>query len=164
MTCLGRAKNLSLAMVGLLMCQFLLGMVVNLFVSIPLHHPGSRSQSFSGVGRAIAWVIPNGAVALSAHVILAFALVLISARHLQVTTSAGRRRWTVLSTVGVVALLGAAFNGLNFLNEGDNASSMTMTVLFGVALTCYAVCGFQVAVAIAANGKGEPSAAAAWMG
>jgi len=52
---------MALAILILLALQFLLGMVVNLFVTIPKHHPGSNPpEYFGGVVRSVDWAILQG--------------------------------------------------------------------------------------------------------
>ena len=48
-----------------------------------------------------------------------------------------RRMATVMSAVGALAILGAAFNGVSFLNYGHAFSSMIMAGLWALALACY---------------------------
>src|SRR5580693_603381 len=50
------------------------------------------------------------------------------------------RYWTVLAAaaVGLITIIGAAFSGANFTNNGgQDSASMTMAVLAGVAMLCY---------------------------
>lgn len=65
---------LCLALVG----QFLLGMVTDLFVTIPPQHPGiDAHEYFAGVVQVIGWAVPHGTGWLTAHVL--FGLVLVVA-------------------------------------------------------------------------------------
>ncbi|HUZ90190.1 MAG TPA: hypothetical protein VMU49_10250 [Candidatus Acidoferrales bacterium] len=55
------SRGMALAILILLALQFLLGMVVNLFVTIPKHHPGSNPpEYFGGVVRSVDWAILQG--------------------------------------------------------------------------------------------------------
>ena len=55
-----------------------IGMFVNLFVSIPKHHPGADSSDyFSGSTRSVSWAIAHGGVVLAIHVALGLLLALM---------------------------------------------------------------------------------------
>lgn len=41
------------------------------------------------------------------------------------------------SVLGALAIVGAAFNGVSFVNYGHNFSSMIMAGLWALALGCY---------------------------
>lgn len=50
----------------------------------------------------------------------------------------GGDRVTVgLTVVGALAVIGAGFNGVSFLNYGQGFSSMIMAGLWALALACY---------------------------
>jgi hypothetical protein len=49
----------------------------------------------------------------------------------------------ILAAVGALAVIGAGFNGVSFVNYGQGFSSMIMAGLWALALACYvagAVC------------------------
>src|ERR1700687_5892355 len=53
---------------GALIAQFLLGMAVNLFVTIPTDHPGAnRPEYFGGVVASVSWAILPGGLWLTLH-------------------------------------------------------------------------------------------------
>jgi len=69
---------MALAATLLLLIQAAIGMVVNLYVSIPIHHPGARpSDYFGGSLRSVTCAITHGVLALAVHATLGLALVLI---------------------------------------------------------------------------------------
>jgi hypothetical protein len=153
-----RFSRICLAMAVLLLAQFVVGMVVNLYVSIPAVHPGANATDFfPGIGSAIAWAISRGALALAAHVVLGLALIVMSLTHIITAASTGRRSWVVLSIAGTLFLLGAAFNGASFVNYGHDFSSLIMSGCFLLALVCYAACGVQAAVAVERGGQPQAS-------
>ncbi len=118
----------------LLVAQYLLGMVVNLFVTIPAHRPGNY---FAGAVSGIALAMRNGPAWLAVHV--AFGLALVVASLIIAATSSGNGRGVaVTSGLGSLAIIGAAFNGASFLAYAQNFSSMIMAGLWAVALGCYA--------------------------
>lgn len=56
-------RGTELGLVITLVAQYLLGMVINLFVSIPESHPGSNpAEYFSGVVQSVAWAVTDGGV------------------------------------------------------------------------------------------------------
>ena len=61
----------------MLVIQFLLGMAVNLFVTIPTDHPGARpAEYFSGVVQSVTWAILHGHALLILHASLGLLLVI----------------------------------------------------------------------------------------
>lgn len=124
-----------------LLIQFLIGMVVNLFVTVPGHHPGAKANDFfAGIASAIGWVIPDGPVWLAAHVTLGLALVVASLANLAWAPALHHKTYTAASVLGALAILGAAFNGASFVNYGHDFSSMIMSGLWALALSCYLAC------------------------
>lgn len=135
-----RLRLAYLVMSLLLLVQFALGMVVNLFVSIPKHHPGVEpSNYFAGSAQSIGWAIPRGGVWLAAHASLGLALVLCGIVVLVLGLRSGGRVVTSTAVVGAIAILGAGFNGASFLDFNEDFSSMIMASLFAVALGSYIV-------------------------
>jgi len=51
----------------------------------------------------------------------------------------GRRACVVVAAVGLAGILLAGITGAIFLRDGQNISSMLMSVGFAVAVTCYVV-------------------------
>ncbi|HEY3611977.1 MAG TPA: hypothetical protein VGL06_31090 [Pseudonocardiaceae bacterium] len=122
----------------LLLIQYLLGMAVNLFVTLPARHPGAGARDyFTGVAAGLAWVIPHGPTLAAAHAAVGLALVLAAVASIALTWRHNTRAATVTSVLGALAILGAAFNGASFLNYGHDVSSMIMAGLWAVALACY---------------------------
>lgn len=130
----------------LLLAQFLLGMVVNLYVNIPHHHPGTGAHNFfAGIASAGSWVIPDGPVWLAAHVVFGLALVVAAFANVAWSWRIGNRLCTAVSALGALAILGAAFNGFSFVNYGHDFSSMIMAGLWALALASYLTCLFATA-------------------
>jgi hypothetical protein len=130
------AANLAACL--LLLIQYLLGMVANLYVTVPDHHPGSGARSyFTGVTSGLAWVIPDGPGWVAAHSALGLALVLAAFAVLALSWKRGSRLATGLAALGAAAILGAGFNGASFLNYGHDFSSMIMAALWALALASY---------------------------
>jgi hypothetical protein len=130
----------------LLLVQYLLGMVVNLFVTIPAHHPGAgASNYFTGAADGLGWVIPDGPVWVAVHAVFGMALVVAAFGSLVTDLRWASRTSAVLSVLGALAILGAAFNGASFLTYGKNINSMIMAGLWALALVCYLGCMFDAA-------------------
>jgi hypothetical protein len=124
-----------------LVAQFLLGMVANLYVTIPEHHPGARANDFfTGAASAIGWAIPNGPGWLAAHVSLGLALIIAGLANSFWASAMRYKAYTALTVLAALATIGAAFNGLSFVNYGHDFSSMIMSALWALALTCYLAC------------------------
>jgi hypothetical protein len=138
------AVNLTVCV--LLLVQYLLGMVGNLFVTIPAHHPGADPANyFTGSASGLGWVIPDGPGWLAAHAALGLALVLAAIGSLVLTWGRAGRLCTAMSALGLLAIIGAGFNGLSFLDFGYNSSSMIMAGLWALALACYLTCVYLAA-------------------
>ncbi len=125
-------------MLGWLVVQFLLGMATNLFVDIPTNHPGARPpEYFSGVAQSVTWAILHGAVLLQLHAVLGLILLIgavsVFVRALRKSTGSVK----IATGVGMVAILGAGFNGGSFLNYNEDFSSMIMAGFFAIAMASY---------------------------
>jgi hypothetical protein len=130
----------------LLLVQYLLGMVVNLYVVIPAHHPGAGAGNYlAGAASGVAWVIPDGPAWAAAHAALGLAIVVAAVSAIFWSRRGGSRLTMFMSVLGALAILGAAFNGVSFLNYGKSFSSMIMAGLWALALVCYLVGLFAAA-------------------
>lgn len=117
--------------------QFALGMLLNLFVELPKTHPGSSgdeyfSRSFTSLG----WALSGGAgPALLAHAWLALLLAL-GALALFIRCLVGRvRGWRWLTGVAALFTVGAFFNGMSFVDYGEDFSSAIMAGCWLIAVT-----------------------------
>ncbi|MBO0803586.1 MAG: hypothetical protein J2P25_11005 [Nocardiopsaceae bacterium] len=120
-------RRASLAALVILTVQYGLGMYVNLYVTVP----GADH------GKDIGTAISNGPTALSAHAVLGLLLVLTAIGVLVQALIA--RLWAVLApaAVALIAIIGAAAEGVRFASQGPADASMTMAMLTGVALLGY---------------------------
>jgi hypothetical protein len=129
----GRVRGLrraSFAAFVILLVQYGLGMYTNLYVTVP------GSDHGQGLGTAIS----NGPAVLSLHAVLGLLLVLAAIGVLVQAIIV--RRWAVLTAavIALAAVIGAAFAGAGFVGGTQAASaSMSMAVLTGVAMLCYAI-------------------------
>ena len=134
----GRLLAVNFAACLLLLVQYLLGMVANLYVVIPGRHPGAGARDyFTGAASGLAWVITQGPAWAAAHAAFGLALVLAAFASIALTRRQGGRMAVALSVLGALAILGAGFNGASFLNYGHDFSSMIMAGLWALALACY---------------------------
>lgn len=132
----------------LVLVQAGLGMVVNLYVVVPAHHPGAKpAEYFSGSFRSVIWAIGQGPVALAVHAGLGLVLVLM-ALALAVRAAVARTGWVAFTFVlGALLVIGAGFNGASFLDFRMNFSSLLMALLALAAAACYLAGGFLLAPA-----------------
>jgi len=125
----------------LLVVQFVVGMSVNLYVTIPTHHPGAGSGPYlSGAVASVLWSFSSGLPLLIIHVVIGIVLLLNGVELvLHAVRSHRGPAPTWLAAVGLAAILFAGFNGASFLKYNLNISSMLMSVGFAVAVVCYVV-------------------------
>jgi hypothetical protein len=129
----GMLRRTSLGMAVGLLVQYGLGMVVNLYVTVPRQDEGGGF--LTAIGRALA----NGPVALGVHTALGL-LLIVGAVSLMIRAAAARQRAaTWLSAVGLLAILGAAASGAGFVNSDSDGASLAMALLTGAALLCYVI-------------------------
>jgi hypothetical protein len=70
---------MTLGIAVLLIAQTAVGMAVNLYVMVPVHHPGAQPANyFTGSLRSIAWATGHGTLALAIHASLGLAIVAIA--------------------------------------------------------------------------------------
>lgn len=128
----------------LLAIQFLIGMVVNLYVQVPSVHPGAQApEYFTGVTQGIGWVLVHGTLALWIHTVLGLLLVFTSLILLGLAITLRQRVWIITSVLGLMGILGAGFNGASFLNYGHDFSSLIMSAGLLLAVISYIV-GFSI--------------------
>jgi hypothetical protein len=150
-----RVFAVDLAACALLLIQYLLGMVVNVFTVLPGRHPGaSAGNYFSGAVAGLGWVVSDGPGWAAAHAAFGMALAAAAIAAVLLTWRKGGRVSVTLSVVGALAVIGAGFNGVSFLNYGKGFSSMIMAGLWALALACY-VTGALIAILAFAQGKGR---------
>jgi hypothetical protein len=132
-----RQLAVNLAACALLLVQYLLGMVVNVYVVLPGRHPGANaSDYFSGAAAGLAWVITDGPAWAAAHAAFGMAIAAAAIAAVALAWRGGTAARTA-SVVGGLAVIGAGFNGTSFVNYGHAFSSMIMAGLWALALACY---------------------------
>jgi hypothetical protein len=133
-------RNQFLGTLVFLIVQFLLGMAVNLFVTIPTDHPGANPpEYFGGVVQSVTWAVLHGHVLLQVHAVLGLLLVLNALGLLVAAIRMRARDLIVVTSLGLFGVLAAGFNGGSFLNYNQDFSSMIMATFFAWAVVSYAV-------------------------
>jgi hypothetical protein len=124
----------------LLLAQFLIGMLVNLYVRIPQVHPDSTGPDyFLRLLQGVPWAVIHGQLPLQVHAALGLLLVLGALVMVVLAVISHRRAWVIASILGAIGVVGAGFNDRSFLNYGHDFSSMLMALGFAVAIGSYAV-------------------------
>jgi hypothetical protein len=141
-----RVMVVNVAACVLLLIQFLLGMVVNLYVTLPSQHPGAGAGNyFGGAASGLVWAISDGPAWAAAHAAFGLALVLAALAGLALTWRQRSRTARAAAVLGALAVVGAGFNGASFLNYRHAFSSMIMAGLWALALACYITGAFLAA-------------------
>ena len=119
---------------ALLILQFAIGIVVNLYATVPAKDKGSGI--FGAIGRALT----NGPASLATHAGLGL-LIVVAAVALVVRSIVTRHTGSiVLSLIGLAAIISAALNGARFVADGGPANaSLAMALSTAVAMLCYAI-------------------------
>lgn len=143
-----RLRTASLGLVVMLIIEFILGIVYNLY--------GTAPTSTKSIG-----LFSSPTIAL--HVILGILLGLAAIGQLVRAIRIRHRLSIWLSALGLLMIIGAGFAGLGFAGDGAAGASLGMSLAFAVALACYVVLVFALpssaraaAVADAAE-SGTPS-------
>jgi heme A synthase len=121
----------------LILLQYGLGMWVNLYETTPVS--GRGKGPFAAFGAAVA----RGPLALTLHALVGTLLV-VSAIALVIRAVVARKTAaTVLSGVGLVAIISAWLAGASFVGSGKDGDSFGMAVSAAVALLCYVTILFR---------------------
>lgn len=123
---------------ALLLVQYLLGMVTNVYVVLPGHHPGAKATNyFAGGADGLSWLISDGPAWAGTHAAFGMALAVAALTAVVLAWRGGDKADRVTSVIGALAIIGAGFNGTSFVNYGQSFSSMIMAGLWALALICY---------------------------
>ena len=126
---IARLRISSLGLVSMLIIQFILGMIYNLYGTGP--SPGKSVGMFSSP-------------VLALHVILFFLLVIAAVGQLIRAVGTRHRLAVIMSAVGLLGVLGAFFAGLGFIGNGAAGASLGMSLAFAVALAASVVLVFAL--------------------
>lgn len=133
----------------LVIVQIALGMVVNLYVTVPNHHSGANpSNYFAGSYRSVLWAISSSSATLVIHSLLGLLLIVMSISVAVHATITHIRRVTIYAVLGLLFVVGAAFNGASFLDfAGKDINSLLMALLALGALCSYVMILYVLAPA-----------------
>jgi hypothetical protein len=119
-----RVRMASVGVVSMLIIQFVLGMVYNIY--------GTAPTATKSVGMfSSPW--------LALHVVMGILLVITAIMQVVRTMKLHQRIATVMSWAGLVAIIGAWAAGEAFISNGADGASLGMSLAFAVALACYVV-------------------------
>lgn len=124
-----RIRTSSLGAVAMLILQFILGIIYNLYGTAPT--PAKSVGLFSSPDLAL-------------HVILGFLLVIAAVGQLVRAITVRHRLAIWMSAVGLAAIVAAGFAGLGFAGNGASGASLGMSLAFAVALASYVVLVFAL--------------------
>jgi hypothetical protein len=116
--------------------QFLAGMFLNLFVTIPRKHPGTMGNDyFIQSSHSLIWILfGSGGVALAIHVYIAIALFLGCLGLFILSLKLHDLVWARMGGIACLFTLGALFNGLSFIDYNKDISSMIMASFWLIAV------------------------------
>jgi hypothetical protein len=120
-------RRVSLAALVMLVVQYGLGIILNLYVAVP------ASDAHAGLMQEIA----SGPLMLTLHAVLGLALVGAGFVLLVRAVRLEDRVIAVLAAAGLTAIGGAFASGEIFVRNGQSGASLAMALLTGVALLCY---------------------------
>ncbi len=133
-------RTVTIFMLVLLIIEFIIGEITNLFVQIPSTHPGTASSSSPGFVSGLGWSLTqSGQLALQVHGALGLLLILLSLVLIGLAIARRSRAWVITSLIGSVGLILAALSGVGFVNSGEANSSLVMALGFLLALIAYAL-------------------------
>jgi hypothetical protein len=119
-----KLRSQSLGLLTMLSIQFILGMVLNLFVELPKN---------ASVGS----ILSHGGVVLVLHILVAVGLLLGSLALIFRASAAHSKSWLIASIIGALGVFVALTNGLAFIFNDDDVTSFIMALGFIVAATAY---------------------------
>ena len=118
---------------AMLIVQFAIGIVVNLYATVPAKDKGS------GIFGAIGSALSNGPASLATHAGLGLLIVLTAVALVVRSIIARHTASIVLSVIGLAAIASAAFNGARFVADGGPANaSLAMALSTAAAMLSYA--------------------------
>lgn len=133
-----KLKQQCIGLLNMLALQFILGMILNLFVTLPNKHPGQSGNYFIRSSHNFAWAISlGGGVTLFLHVLVAIGLLLGSIAFVVRAVKAHSKLWIWVSGIGLIGILTAFSHGLAFLDYNNDVESFIMAMGYIVATVAY---------------------------
>ncbi len=131
---LAALRGNTFGVLAMLIVQFAVGTVVNLYATIPVRDKGS------GIVGAIGRALTNGPASLATHAGLGLLIVLAGVALVVRSIITRHTASIVLSVIGLAAIASAALNGARFVADGGPANaSLAMALSTAVAMLCYAI-------------------------
>ena len=137
-------RQVSLAALTMLVVQYGLGIILNLYIAVP------ASDAHAGLTQEIA----NGPLMLTAHALLGLGLIGAALVLLVRAVRLEDRVIAVLAAAGLTAIGGAFASGEIFVRNGQNGASLAMALLTGVAMLCYIAALTRVSSALRRRNSG----------
>jgi len=135
-------RRISLAALIMLVVQYGLGIILNLYIAVP------ASDAHAGIMQEIA----SGPAMLTVHALLGLGLIGAALVLLVRAVRLDDRVIAVLAAAGLTAIGGAFASGEIFVRNGQSGASLAMALLTGVALLCYIGALTQVSTALRRRG------------
>jgi len=135
-------RRISLAALIMLVVQYGLGIIVNLYIPVP------AADAHAGIMQEIA----SGPAMLTLHALLGLGLIGAALVLLVRAVRLDDRVIAVLAAAGLTAIGGAFASGEIFVRNGQSGASLAMALLTGVALLCYIGALTQVSTALRRRG------------
>jgi hypothetical protein len=135
---IGALRSNALAALVMLVLEFGLGVVVNLYATLPKSDSGATFLS------ALAAAIGNGPLSLSIHAVLGTLLLvtgIICIVRAALTRISSALTFSIIGLVGILAAWGS---GVGFIGTQDDSASLAMAIATAVALLSYALIVFLV--------------------
>lgn len=125
----------------LLVIQFIVGMYLNLYVTLPDVHPGTQGS----YAPSIPWALAGHAgAALATHVAIWILLTIGSIALVIRGILSHRKAFIVGNSFGLVFILLAGSGGLSFVNRGgQNGDSLMMALGFILAIVSYSIAFYK---------------------
>jgi hypothetical protein len=131
-------RRQSLNQLNMLALQFVLGMILNLFVTLPDKHPGQTGGYIVRSAHSFSWAITfGGGVALFLHVLVAVGLMGGGIGFFIRASKKREKFWIWISGIGLLGIVVAFSNGLAFLDFNKDASSFIMAMGYIAATIAY---------------------------
>ncbi len=109
-----------------LIIQFILGMVINLYIQFP-----------ESVPEAQLWEFARSQVLIIAHIVLGLMLFLSSAIFAFRSIKQEDKTWKLAGGFGILAIIGAILTGERFVSTQEEIYSFAMALCFGLAIISY---------------------------
>jgi len=128
--------------------QFIAGIILNLFVTLPNSHPGDSGDNyFARSWHSLVWSMSgSGGWTLSFHAILALLLVLGSSSLAAIAIMKKDKSWRIAGSIAALLTIGAFFNGMSFIDFNKDVSSLIMAVCWVGAVSSLVI-GLLISVA-----------------